>query len=279
MKVIKLALRSILHFRMYSGINMLGMALSLACVIIIFRYVHGELTVDRFNEKLDRIYVTTHERVSNAVEIRFGAIWNPNNSETFVDLTEHPGVEKHSLIQKLNEEIDLDNQKYYTIILQTDSNFLKITDYPVIMGVDRLYEPNTALITESYAQKLFGNENPIGKTFKTSFDEIVTITGIIGSPSTKATLSFDIIASLSERMRSSGGRSTLVLLYPNVDYQEINRQYEDFFKETLDFIRYQLFPLSKVYFDKKSITYRGTLFMQGNYTYIKKGDFGMMIQT
>jgi len=56
---IRLAIRSILSFRMYSGVNLLGLALSLACVITIFRYVYGEITVDRFNDNLDRMYVTT----------------------------------------------------------------------------------------------------------------------------------------------------------------------------------------------------------------------------
>ena len=61
MKTIQLALRSILSFRTYSGINLLGLALCLACVITIFRYVYGEFSVDRFNKKIDRIYVTTRD--------------------------------------------------------------------------------------------------------------------------------------------------------------------------------------------------------------------------
>ena len=96
MKFIKLALNSILRFRTYSGINVLGMALSLACVIIIFRYVHGEYTVDRFDKNLDRIYLTTQEYSTNPGVVHFSGISNPNRETTFVDLTEHSGVEKYS---------------------------------------------------------------------------------------------------------------------------------------------------------------------------------------
>ena len=269
MKVIKLAIRSILHFRMYSGINMLGLALSLACVIVIFRYVHGELTVDRFNENLDRIYVTTYEMSIRPDQIAFLGIENRNRETTFVDLREHSGVEKSSsFILFVNDEIDVDTRKYDATLLAADSNFLKIIDYPLILGVDKLSEPNSALITESYAQKLFGNENPIGKTFRYSGGEILTITGIIGQTSTKATLSFDIIVSYYLSNYWSRGSQTLVQLYTGVDYQTINKQYEDFFDMPRwgYQIRYQLFPLSKVYFDKSIINYG--VFKQGNYNYV-----------
>ena len=88
MKVIKLAIRSILSFRMYSGVNLLGLALSLACVITIFRYVYGEFTVDHFNKKLDRVYVTTVDRGDNPGNSAFSGV----TKRYGVDLTEHPGV-------------------------------------------------------------------------------------------------------------------------------------------------------------------------------------------
>jgi hypothetical protein len=252
MKIIRLALRSILNFRIYSSINGLGLALSLACVIMISRYVYGELTVDRFNKKLDRIYLTTYEREMNTGNVMFSGIINQNDDETFVDPTKHPGVEKYSNLHWFKEEeIIFGDRKYYATILTTDSNFLKITDIPVISGVDKLSVFNNALITQNYARQLFGNENPLGKTFRISSGETVTVTGILGSTSTKATLSFDIALSSSNWMKY-GYRNTFVLLYPGVDYQSVNKQYEEFSYagSMTGFERYQLFPLSKAYFDK-----------------------------
>ena len=201
MKTIQLALRSILHFRMYSSINLLGMALSLACVITIFRYVYGELTVDRFNEKIDRIFVTTQERSTNPGFVSFSGIASPNLQRTFVDLVKHPGVENcsHVLLYE-NEEIDIDNRKYNATALVADSNFMKIFDYPVISGIEKL-SGNNALITKSFAQKNFGDQNPVGKSLRHSNGEILTITGIIGQTSTKSTLTCQ--NSIWKNLRSS----------------------------------------------------------------------------
>ena len=271
MKIIKLASRSILSFRMYSGINLLGMVLSLACVLTIFRYAHGELTVDRFNKKIDRIYVSTSERSTQPGDIAFSGISNPNNEKTFVDLTTHPGVELCShYIRFENEEIEVDESKYNTTILLADNNFLKITDYPVISGLDILSELNNVLITKSFAQKLFGNEDPVGQSFRHSTGAILTISGIIGPIPTKATLVFDMIASydLSKMLRSKPASQTLVLLHRGVDYRTINKQYEGFYEmEKWGYHqRNQLFPLSKVYLDNSIDNY---VFHQGNYSYLK----------
>ena len=266
MKTIKLALRSILHFRMYSGINILGMALSLACVIVIFRYVYGELTVDQFNEKIDRIYVTMLERGTNVGERHFSGI-----SERYgIDMFKHSGVENFSHFMWFeNDEIDVDNQKYNANILLADSNFLKITDYYVISGVHKTDNLHGALVSESFAKRIFGNQDPIGKSFRHSSNEILTISGILGETPTKSSLNFDIVASyqLSEYLSSWPSNMTFVLLHPNVDYTTINKQYEDFFEEPFwkNQIRYQLFPMSKLYLDK---SVAGSAFLRGNYSYI-----------
>jgi len=252
---------------MYSLVNIIGLALSLACVITIFRYLHGEMTVDRFNNKLDRMYVTTVEISTTPGEVRFSGIFNPGRNTSFVDLTEHPGVEKFSHFALFeNDEIEVDERKYDAIILVADSNFLNVTGYPVISGVDKLSEPNTVMITKKYAHKLFGNENPVGKTFRHSYGKILTITGVIGQIPTKSTLAYDMIVSYKLTELNSLRPNTFVLLYPGVDYQTVNKQYESFFEIRNRQMRYQLFPFSKVYFDKSVLNVE---FKQGNYNYVK----------
>ena len=263
MKTIQLAFRSILHFRMYSFVNIIGLALSLACVITIFRYVYGELTVDHFNKKIDRICVTTREDSANPGFVSFSGIVSPNLQGTFVDLAKHSGVEKcsHVLLYE-NEEIDIDNRKYNATVLVADSNFMKIFDYPVVLGIENL-SGKGVLITKSFAQKNFGNENPLGKTLRHSNGEILTITGVIGQTSTKSTLIFDVIVSYHFSDYWMRVPQTFVLLYPGVDYRVINKQYEKFSSNSSE--RYQLVPLSQVYF-KKIDGY--SIFRYGHYNYV-----------
>ena len=270
MKIIKLALRSIRSFRAYSGINLLGLALSLACVITIFRYVYGELTVDRFNKKLDRIYVVTCERSNDIDKPSFSGLYQYGSGRVkFSDLAEHPGVEKASGVMWVeDDEIDVDNRIYNAITLVADSNFLQITDYTVTAGTANLSDPRSALITASFAKKIFGEQNPVGKTFLYSNGEQLTITGIIGQTPTKSTLTFDVLVSLHLSNDWNRWAQTFVLLYPGIDYRTINRQYSDFterpnisYKE-----RYQLLPLQKVYF-ANSIGNSG-VFKQGYYNHV-----------
>ena len=57
MKTIRLAWKALARFRTYTFINILGLALSLACVLIILRYIHQEVTVNHFCKDLENTYL------------------------------------------------------------------------------------------------------------------------------------------------------------------------------------------------------------------------------
>ncbi len=256
---------------MYSGINLIGLALCLACVIIIFRYVNGEFSVDRFNKNLDRMYITTveFEPLPGEIEAR-GTSYNYSRS-AISDLLADPGVERWSSFFIRSDEIELDNQKYTAKMLVTDTNFLKITSYPVINGDIRLSEPNCALVTQQFAQKTFGKQDPVGKTFLNSNGRLLTVKGIIGQPSNKSILSFDVVVSLYVPLITwIRDPQTLVLLYPGADSQHLNSKYNSFVETGYwgsRKVRCQLFPFSKLYFDshiRKDVSYSS----QGNERYV-----------
>ena len=90
----------------------------------------------------------------------------------------------------------------------------KICDYPVISGTHRLNERNHALVTQRFAKKLFGNDHPVGKTFRHVTSEILTITGMIGQTSTKSTLNFDVVASLKLHDQMSSRRMPHTFVKP-----------------------------------------------------------------
>ena len=254
MKKIQLAFRSLLHYKQYSIINILGLALSLACVIIIFRYVHGEMTVDRFNRNLDRIFITTIEVREHPGLVQPIGVELLSRMGDFPDILQHSGVEKathFSSWEHFSEAIEFGNHTFTPAITIVDSNFLRIFDFPIIAGVDRLTEPSTAMITAEFAQRAFGNENAIGKTFQYR-NRLLTITGVIGQTSTKSSLTFDL---LIPAYNMWGTQATAVLLHPMVDYRAINQQFGDFL-EISDAIqemalRLQLLPMSEVYLDNR----------------------------
>ncbi|MDR3252557.1 MAG: ABC transporter permease [Tannerella sp.] len=269
MKYLKIALRSLVHFKMYTIINVLGLAMSLTCVVIISRYVYNELTVDRFNKKIDRIYVSTGESSNRPGALVFTGIWNPNKEKSFKDLTEHPGVEKHAVfIKSPDSEISFNNRLYNTDILIVDSSFLQILDYPVISGAANIVRPEDAFISEAFARKIFGDINPVGEKLRyPSINKEMTVVGVIGKPATKSVISFDLLISSELMQRWSYMPNSLILLHPGVKYEDINRQYGEFMEmEAWNYsVRYQLFPYRDVYFEKDIVSYT---FEHSNFMYV-----------
>jgi ABC-type antimicrobial peptide transport system permease subunit len=245
---------------MYSVINLLGMAISLACAIIIARYVHSELRVDGFNSKLNRIYMTTAEDSKAPGETVYAGIYDPNGN-----ISKNPGVEKHaSFIPFPDEDIVVENQTYSTALLVIDSVFLQILDYPARVGVRNILRPEDALITETFAAKVFGSEDPLGKTFDyPALKRTLTVAGVIRMPAYKSILSFDMLVSSQLAKRWGRMKYSLILLYPGTDYRDVNRQHSEF----TDGTRYQLFPYRDIYLEKH-VKNLSAPFAHGNITYV-----------
>lgn len=266
MKALKLALRSIFHFRLYSLINIIGLALALACVIVIFRYVYGEITVDRFHSKLDRLYITYVESSDNDY-CHFTAVSNPNRDQTFIDLRKSPAIELWSNFHIRDDAKLIVNEHIYASrIIAADRNFLQILDYPVISGVIDLKQPHSCAINADYAQRIFGKEDPLGKTVILDKGQRLTITGVIGSPSSKSSLEFDFLFSsyLTDYWHHASVYS-VILLHPNQDYRKVNQEYSNWFKASQynnREIHHQLFPYKNIYLNDTHIT--SYHFLQGN---------------
>jgi ABC-type antimicrobial peptide transport system permease subunit len=272
LRIFKIALRSLMHYKLYSAINILGLAMSLTCVIIISRYVYSEMTVNSFNTRLDRLYITTCEESNKPGELRYNGISNPNKEKSFVDLSEHPGVEKSINFIKIDDtDILLENQPYNMNMIVADSTFLQMLDFPVIAGARNIFRPDEAMLTETFAKKLFGDENPVGKILKyPSNNKDFTIVGIIGKPPTKSSITFDLLLFSPELdpMHWSRMPQTLVLLHPGVNYMDINKQYGEFMEMTAwkYGVRYQLFPYKAVYFEHNIADYSN--YVKGNFFYV-----------
>ena len=268
MKILLFAIRALSHFRLYTIINILGLALSMACVITIGRYVHSELSTDHFLPELDRIYVTVYEDDQNPGILRYSDIGNPNNEASFINLLEHPAVEYASRMILYDNTDCLYNDKGYGCkTLVADSNIFKILTYPLISGTTTLTKPNEAIITPQFARKVFAEEPVLGKQLQLFSGKVVTIVGIIGEPVTASSIDFDII--VSDRLSSFWDHIGihLVRLHPNTDYQQVNAQYNKFMHMELwrFSLRFQLYPLSKVYFNGNIENY---FFRTGNFTHV-----------
>ena len=170
---LKVAIRNILKQKVYSLINITGLAVGLALFILSLLYADFNFSYDKFHENSESIFCLTKVSKSGSHDV-----WVPAAMlKTLVE--EVPGVEDGTRLSGLNRKIVryLDKKFYEPRIWYADENFLSVFSFRMIKGDSRmaLAAPNTVVITESIAQKYFGSENPIGKNLM--FDDDITEDG------------------------------------------------------------------------------------------------------
>ncbi|MES2795675.1 MAG: ABC transporter permease, partial [Bacteroidota bacterium] len=163
---LKIAWRNLLKNKAFSLINIGGLSVGMATCLLITLYISDELGYDKSFENVDQIFrvgtKTTDEKwasvsapVAQALKKDFAEV------EQSARLLKFPNLEKMLLKNsKLNKQF-FENNGYYV-----DSTFFEIFSYQAKYGnlKKALYQPNTMVISESVALKMFGSENPINKT-------------------------------------------------------------------------------------------------------------------
>jgi len=189
---LKVAVRQILRQRVHSLINIVGLAVGMACFILIGLWVRDELSFDRFHEKKDRIF-----RILNLLEDG-DLIPSPTYALAPALKDLHPEVAEFSRVipwhSSLVKHADKSFQEFG--IHLADPGFFRMFTFPFIRG-----NPETALedrhaivLTERAADKYFGSEDPIGKVlFLAQENADFTVTGVIADVPANSHLQFDLI--------------------------------------------------------------------------------------
>lgn len=239
MKTLKYALRFLMRSRSYTFINLLGLALSLACSIVLARYIYQEMTVDTHAIQPENIIVPLRDIDGNIYPC------TPENMDTTYLSTEQIVEEAKFIIQE-DQTILHKGVPFTAHIFVTDSTYFHFFRYKTVEGTIRLSAPNDALIMENFARKLFGNENPIGKTFSYG-KNIITIQGVLEEPVCKTTYTFDVILNLS--MQHKWGRlpGAFVRFQQAVMAEEINKTSSIYRKTNNGNIRNLFVPVKQFY--------------------------------
>ncbi len=188
MKTLKYALRFLVRSKSYTLINLLGLAFSLACSIILMRYIHRELTVDTHCVDRENIYGVIYSMQGNTV---LSSVNNEGHDSICID--ESTVAARTSIIIQGNEHVIYQGHRYIGQAIVTDSSYFEMFPYQVLQGSLSLSKPESVLLTESFAKKIFGKENPIGKVMRYSNGKDITVTGILKEPTNKRSLQFNMI--------------------------------------------------------------------------------------
>jgi len=199
----KIALRIIKRQKLYSFLNIIGLAVSLTCSFLIFLHVKDELSYETNFPKADRLYrIQTNSKYGSTFR-NWGAsapALGPILEETF------PEVEKTTRIRDLGREI-LSYQPSQETTKRfeerggfiADSSIFAMFDLEFLSGDPQtaLEEPNTVVLTESLAKKYFANEDPIGKILlNENRKQSYQITGVIQDMPRNTHLRIDYMISM-----------------------------------------------------------------------------------
>lgn len=177
------ALRNLWKHRGYTLINIFGLTIGLASTVFILLYVINELTYDRFHEKSEQIYRVWISGSMPATEMRH-AVSSPPMAEAL--LNDYPEVEQSVRLRKAGGWIvkkgDVTYSETDEDFLFADSTFFDVFSFKLLKGDPQtcLKEPRSIVLTEKYARKYFGDEDPMGQTIKMEQDTNVSvITGVM----------------------------------------------------------------------------------------------------
>ena len=190
----KIAFRNITRHKAYSLINISGLAIGMACSILILLWVQHELSYDRFHKNADQIFRIT----CNASD--FKAAVNPAGMPAGLK-TELPAVRNFVRLSHLTTTLFEagENKFEEKNTFYADSTFLEIFSFPLIAGNPNtvLARPDAVVLTQSMAKKYFGKQQALGKTLKRNNGDFVTVTGIFADLPPNSHLKFDFIMPMS----------------------------------------------------------------------------------
>jgi putative ABC transport system permease protein len=196
----KIALRNLSRNKVYSGINIIGLSLGLACAMLIILYTSDELSYDRFHSNADRIYRVVSDRVNPDGSVAYkstssGVFQGPRFTANI------PEVKAFVRVQGAFRDFKLGTEIVSRELFQVDPSFFSVFTFPLTSGdaASALNQPKSLVISEKMAKEFFGNVNAMGKIIEIkkgeNFEPYI-ITGITPQSPQNSTIKFDILMPL-----------------------------------------------------------------------------------
>ncbi|WP_185154527.1 ABC transporter permease [Fulvivirga sp. M361] len=236
----KVTWRNFVRQKVYSLLNVSGLAIGLACFILTFLYIQDELSYDRFHTKSDRTYRVLERFESEGVGEHSASLPFPAGSTLKNDF---PRQVEHSvrLFNFQSPTLALSNKpadKAFneSKIFFADSSFLDVFDFQLLAGNRKnvLDQPNSILITPSMAKKYFADEDPMGKLLEFQGSQNLKVTGILEDAPLNAHFQYDFIISFSSLKHWYNGTYpgtwywnpcwTYIVLEENTDQKQFEKQ-------------------------------------------------------
>jgi putative ABC transport system permease protein len=227
------AIRNFKRDKWYSILNILGLTIGITSSLFLIFYIKDELSFDRYHKKADRIY-----RINSYIK-------EPDKDAMKLAITpflmgpvlkkDYPEVEEAVRFAGAGKTMykNGDLSFYEDKIFYCDSNVFKVFTYHFIEGgpQNALVEPNSLVLTQSIAKKIFGNDKSIvGKSLQNDKGDIYKITGVVKDIPQNSHIIFNVLASISSLPKDFAdswrdfGFFNYVLLKPNTNTAAFERK-------------------------------------------------------
>ena len=245
--------------RIYSLINILGLAIGITACSLILLYVDDELSFDQWHSKGDRIYRVLETIDASGAEgqgensssnpFPVGPVMQARFSEDIEEAVRFFNSQEPNYTLKIEEQIY--NEKHLFFV---DSNVFRVFDYPLLEGdpATALDAPNSIVLTEELAEKYFGTEPAMGKNIIWQDNVNMTVTGVMKTVPLQTHMPIKGLMSISTIKELAGPGLftknwiwnpcwTYVLLKENADVATLESKFPDFVADHYpDFIKGQI---------------------------------------
>ena len=279
---LKVAFRNLIRFKTYSFINIAGLAIGIACCLLILLYIQNELSYDRFNKKADRIFRINTDLKFGATELAIPVcsdMMGPMLKQDFPQVEEYTRIYNFGGKKMVKKGNNFNTEQK---IAYVDSTFFKVFTFPALAGnTDNiLNEPNTVVITKSIAKKYFNTVDAVGKYIETDDNgrTLYKVTAVIKDMPENSHFRFDFLFSMKNLNYDwgnfvSSNFHTYLLLKKGVDYKKFEKNFSIYndkyvfpyakkhiqvnskeeFERAGNKIEYSLIPITKIHLYSKRI--------------------------
>jgi len=253
---LKTAFRNLWKHKVFSFINLTGLAVGMTSCFLIYLYVSFELSYDSFHSKANRIYrVVTDLKTPTEVIHTSGPAWAvaPNAKSEFPEVEAFVRIAGGNSVLMRKGDIKYQEEN----AIWADSAFFKMFDFKLLKGDPKtaLQEPFSVVFTESAAKKYFGNKDPIGQTLLITGDAFpAKVTGIMKDMPENSWIKGSVVLSMStitkkfnqglDNQWGNYGAQAFLLLKPGTNPKALEKKFPAFLEKRngTEMKQMQMFP-------------------------------------
>lgn len=264
--------------KLYVAVNLVGLTVSMAFVLLLAVYIQRQLTTDSFQQNADRIYV-----IANEDNVTMGYWLDKHLKNNF------PEIEKGCCVANIASAaaFNINGERVYGSTMAADSTFFEMFSYDLVEGnkADWRVSQDRCMVSREFANAHFGDKDPLGQTISLNYEGSfqLTVCGVyedFGNSILKAPdvlIRGDIMPKINsshdEYMSNAGGGICFVMAYPGADLQARHSDILDWCEENFwvyksQYDKVRIIPLRDMYFLNEGIRYGSDTIQFGNRSFV-----------